>query len=443
MTQIFADRGRSPALKFFAVGALTLLMIVPLFLIQTLVWERSHRAAEAALEVAGSWGGAQTLAGPILQIPFTVNEVKDDTGFTSRYASTRSFAVAPEILKVEARVDVTTRKRGIFEIPVYETVATVTGTFSAAAIRAIAGPEEQIRWSESTISFGLSDLRGIVEDFAIDFGEERGLAVEPGTRLVALGQGVRVQLTATPQGEQIPFRVTMRLRGVDSLAIVPVGRITGVKMTSNWAHPSFYGATLPLHPVIRAQGFDAEWTVPSLTRSLPQSWRLESTEAPKFQTASFGVRFYKPVDHYQLAERALKYAVLFIGLSFLAFFLVEVLTGARVHVVQYLLVGAAQVIFYLLLLSLAEHRGFEQAYLWSSAATVALTFLYAISALKGFFRALIVLIALTLLYGLLFMLLREEDYALLVGAMASFAILAVTMFVTRKIDWYQAAQRAA
>ena len=443
MTQIFNDQGRSPALKFFAIGALTVLMIVPLFLINTLVWERSSRADEARREVAASWGGEQTLIGPVLQVPVTLAEVKDQTGFVSRYSSKRVMAVAPERLKIEARVDVQERKRGIFTIPVYETTATITGVFSMSEIRALGGSEEQILWAEGIVSFGLSDMRGVVEDFTVDFGDQKGLSVEPGSSVSAVGNGVHVAISQEPPGEAIPFRISVRLRGIDRFSIAPLGRMTEIKMTSNWVHPSFFGATLPLDPKITSQGFEASWTVPSLTRSLPQSWTTDASEAPNLKAASFGVRLYQPVDHYQLVERALKYAVLFIGLSFLSFFLVELLTGARVHAVQYLLVGVAQVVFYMLLLSLAEHRGFEQAYLWSSGATIGLTFLYAISALKSVLRAVIVLGALSLLYGLLFMLLREEDYALLVGSMASFAILAVTMFVTRKIDWYQANERSA
>jgi inner membrane protein len=245
-------------------------------------------------------------------------------------------------------------------------------------------------------------------------------------------------------GEALRYTMTLKLNGTGQLYFAPVGRDTSVALHSDWPHPKFDGAFLPDEPSddITAEGFKRQWTVPYLRRSLSQEMVSPENLSHAVSATSFGVKFYKPVDHYQLVDRALKYAILFVGLSFLAFFLIEVLTGARVHAVQYLLVGAAQVLFYLLLLSVAEHRGFEEAYLWSSAATVGLTFLYAMSAFRSWFGALIVLGVLILLYGLLFMLLREEDYALLVGAMASFAILAVTMFVTRKIDWYQAAQRA-
>jgi inner membrane protein len=225
------------------------------------------------------------------------------------------------------------------------------------------------------------------------------------------------------------------------LQFAAAGEETGIVAKGNWPHPSFQGNFLPVAREISAQGFTASWKVPHLARNLPQAQPAPDNLIGGLSQASFGVSFYQPVNFYQLVERALKYAILFIGLAFLSFFLIETLSGSRIHGVQYLLIGAAQVVFYLLLLSLAEQIGFDLAYLWAAGATVVLISAYAWSAFKQSSRALVVFAVLSTLYALLFLLLKQEDYALVIGAAAAFAAIAVTMFVTRNVDWYRSGER--
>jgi inner membrane protein len=231
--------------------------------------------------------------------------------------------------------------------------------------------------------------------------------------------------------------------GSRELSFSPLGRRTTAGMASEWASPSFFGAFLPTDRKVGKNGFSASWVVPFLARGFGQSFQTSDDAAAAILTPASGVRFYQPVDHYQLVERSLKYAILFIALAFLVFFVVETVSPRRLHAVQYALVGAAQALFYLLLLSFSEHIGFANAYLVASAATIVLTGLYAVSALANKLRAAVLTAILAALYTLLYIILNAEDYALLIGSSLLFVALAATMYVTRKIDWYRAAEPEA
>jgi inner membrane protein len=239
--------------------------------------------------------------------------------------------------------------------------------------------------------------------------------------------------------QDLSFDTNLTLRGSRELSLSPLGRRTVASIQSAWPSPSFFGAFLPTERKIGVEGFEASWIVPYLARGFGQSFETTDEALQQLLTPAFGVRFYQPVDHYQLVQRSLKYAILFVALAFLVFFVVETVSPRRLHVVHYALVGAAQVLFYLLLLSLSEHIGFARAYIAGAAATIGLTSLYAISALASKSRAGVLCLVLSLLYGLLYIILNAEDYALLIGSTLLFVALAATMFVTRKIDWYRTA----
>ncbi len=239
-------------------------------------------------------------------------------------------------------------------------------------------------------------------------------------------------------GEQLltgPILV-LQLNGADSLRISPLGDTTKVTMNSTWPSPSFVGNYLPEHREVSDSGFSAAWQVSSLGRSLPSQWTGKTAIKGNKQQMSFGVDFYQPVSLYRLSLRAAKYAVLFIGLTFVAYFLFEVMAGLRLHPLQYLLVGFANALFYLLLLSLAEHIGFGWAYLASSGASISLVAGYSVAILGRESRGLLMAIILAGLYSFLYMTLKAETYALLAGALGLWITLAIIMFLTRRIDWY-------
>ncbi|MGC9326127.1 MAG: cell envelope integrity protein CreD, partial [Candidatus Hinthialibacter sp.] len=229
------------------------------------------------------------------------------------------------------------------------------------------------------------------------------------------------------------------LNGSQGAFFTPFGRNTTVEIRSNWSAPSFQGNWLPTQRDFSDQGFDAVWNIPFLGRDYPQKWwkdfGMENIEK-KIAASIFGVRFIAPVDHYRMAQRSIKYEILFLVLTFAALWLFEILIHMQIHSVQYLLVGVGMCMFYLLELSLAEHIGFIPAYVCASASVIILISTYCIAILKGKKRAAIIAAVTTALYAYLYILLMNQDYALLIGSIGLFLILAAIMYLTRKIDWY-------
>ncbi len=431
-----APAARGGALKLFSIGLLTVVMIVPLLMLALLNDERRGRAAEAAQSVAQGWGAEQTVAGPFLVVPWTAPERRDAEGRLLEDARTGLAVLLPETLEAAIDADGEARKRGIFEVPVYAARLSIAGAFDPAAAAEAAPADATFAWDAAWLALGLADTRGLSGDLSIELAGQTLAALRPGTSIQAFPSGVNAKAGAAARpGAALPFAISGGARGLNRLAFVPAGETTRLSIKSDWPHPSFDGAFLPESSTLRPDGFDASWSVSFLARPFPQAWTDGAIGAGDLASSAMGVSFYQPVDHYQLVERALKYAVLFVGLAFLAFFLIEMVAGARIHVVQYLLAGAAQVIFYLLLLALAEQIGFAPAYAVAAAACAILTALYAWAITRRLALGLTVLAALTALYGLLYALLNEEDYALLTGGLAAFAALALTMFLTRRIDW--------
>lgn len=290
-----------------------------------------------------------------------------------------------------------------------------------------------------SLVLALSDSRGIQQISPLSLGSTK-INFEPGAFLGRKAQGVHAPLTIE-QVRQRKFDVnfTLTLAGTNSLAVVPVGRSSELTLQSNWPHPNFVGEFLPLQRKVDEKGFRAHWSSNWLANSMNINFagdnvRFDFDELPAFTTS-----LIEPVDHYQLTERAIKYAILFIGLTFFSFFLLESLTSLRVHPIQYLLVGAALVLFYLMLLAFSEHLGFTWAYIIASLSCSSLIAIYLSAVLGGWLRGGLFAGGLLLLYGVLFGLLQSEDNALLLGAGLLFIILAAVMLLTRRLDWYQVA----
>lgn len=431
--------GRSPAIKFFVVGVLTLLMVVPIAVIWAVLMERSSRAAEAEADIAQGWGGLQKVAGPFLAVPYTVIEQREEGERTVNVTVRRSALFLPEALEIAATADTEERARGIFKVTVFSAAMDFKGSFEAPSFARLGVTPASIDWDKAVLFLTIADPRGIVTNAGMSFGGgEPARTFSPGLGVdFTSAPGIHVAAPFAAGPRAFDFAFDLALNGTGQILFAPAAKETIVGLESGWEHPSFTGAFLPDARDLERPGFSARWAIPYLRRSLPQETLTPDQVLYPLDQSLFGVRFFKPIDFYVLVDRALKYAILFVGLSFLVFFLSETLTGARVHVVQYVLIGAAQVLFYLLLLSFAEHVGFANAYLAAAGGTVALTTLYALSVLRSTGLSGVVLVALGGLYGLLFLLLREEDYALLIGALAAFVVLAVTMFVTRRVDWYQ------
>lgn len=439
VTTSVRQAARSPGLKLLVIIGLTILMAVPLFLIQMALSERENTAQGAAADIAQGYGGAQTVAGPLLVVPYSRTHSEIVDGKTIQTTAHSVVVLLPEDLKIGVIAQTETRARGIFPVPVYRAVIDMGARFDKATLAAAFPADAQIDWKNASVTLLVSDARGLTDNVAL-MVNGNVVPFEPGagfTAAVADKQisGMRAHLNMA-EATDLNIGTHFALRGSREFSLAPLGRRTVAKIQSPWASPSFFGAFLPSDRHVAADGFTASWTVPYLARGFGQSFATpaEAVEAIMFQ--AFGARFYQPVDHYQLVQRALKYAILFVALGFLIFFVAETLSQRRIHVVQYAMVGAAQVLFYLLLLSITEHMGFAEAYGIATAATVLLVGFYAVSALSSRWRALVTAIVLAALYGMLYLILNSEDNALLTGACVLFAALAGTMYFTRKIDWY-------
>lgn len=433
---------RSPGLKFLLVAFITLAMAVPLLFIFIALMERQDFANDAAQNIARGFGGTQVISGPALAVPYIVTESSRSAEGVVSTADVRRVAVfLPKALKGQVATKTEMRSRGIFDVAVYAADITLTGNF-AATFADLGITPNAVQWDQARLLLPISDQSGLSENVSVAWGTpETSVPFRPGL-LSELPNynGINAHVTAADGASQ-PFSIAIKLRGSREIYFSAAGETTDVTVSGNWPHPSFQGTFLPTSRTITADGFSANWKIPHLARNLPQAMPTPDNLAIGLPSTNFGVQFFQPVNHYLLVARALKYAILFIGLAFLSFFLIETLSGARIHGVQYLLIGGAQVVFYLLLLSLSEQVGFDFAYLAAATATVLLITLYARSALQSGNKALVVFGVLTVLYALLFLLLKQEDYALVIGASVAFAAIAVTMYVTRNVDWYRSGQK--
>lgn len=430
----------SMTVKLFVIGFLILLFLIPLGMVDSLVRERAQRREEAVAEVASTWGSSQILGGPVLVVPYLLHS-KDEEGKATTWRSFASFL--PDTLNVEGQILPERRSRGIFEAVVYRADLRWTGTFERPSFQEWRIPPEDVVWEDAYLTVGVPDMRGIRTALKLDWrGQE--LPLEPAGAEAGLWRsGLKVTklpgLSEGNEGERYAFAFDLAVNGNAALQFLPLGKQTKVALKSDWPAPKFTGAFLPEERTVSGTGFSALWNLSYFGRSYPQQWRQDEAErvasAESLQGSAFGVELFLPVDIYQKTERSTKYGVLFLLLTFLTFFLYEVWNPFSLHPLQYLLVGAALCLFYLLLLSISEHAPFALAYLVAATATVLLIGGYSAAILRGRLRALVMTGVLGGLYGYLYVLLQLEDYALLLGAVGLFATLALVMYVTRRIDW--------
>ncbi len=428
----------SYTLRLLVLGVLALLLLIPIAMIDGLVSDRLSRRGRAVAEVCGKWGGPQTLTGPALVVPYT--HQSEDTLPDGRHtirAETRHAVFLPQRLNVDAAIACQTRYRGIFSVPVYNLTATLEGEFERPNVVELGVDPASVDWDRVHLVMGVSDVRGI-QDEAVLTWNEQPVSFVPGTgEFMDRSAGIHAPVQLD-EARHFTFSLPLSVHGSVELYFVPFGKNTAVTLSAASGDPSFQGNWLPAERTIGPAGFSARWSIPFLGRDYPQSWTSTTAMRRPVEQSRFGVQLVNPVDHYRMAERSVKYAFLFILLTFTVVWLIELQAHLRVHPVQCLLLGAALCIFYLLELSLSEHLGFMLAYGIASAAVVVLITAYSVAAFQRLSRALLLAGGLILLYAYLYMLLMNEDYALLAGSIGLFAVLALVMFTTRRIDWYAA-----
>jgi len=417
-----AIRG-SQMLRILLIGFLVLLLLIPAAMIGGLVSERRERRSGAVDEVTAKWGRLQVMTGPALVIPYIERRIELDKN-------------GKQMVRGEIESEV--RHRGIFSVPVYRLKLEVSGRFEQPKFSDWNVEAADVRWDRAEIAVGISDARAIQERTDLSWNGQ-AISFLPGTGSFDLADtGIHAPLAGAPPVAAFDFTFPIVLNGSVGVYFVPFGREIGVTLKSNWPDPSFQGNWLPAERTVTDKGFEASWSIPFLGRNYPQAWISDAKMAKTVEASRFGLDLVTPVDEYRMAERSTKYAGLFILLTFATIWLIEVLGRVRVHPIQYLLVGAAMCLFYLLELALSEHLGFAPAYAVAGVAVVALIASYSLAALNSPPRAGIVGGLVAALYAYLYVLLNNEDYALLLGSVGLLLMLAAVMYLTRRIDWHAA-----
>lgn len=418
--------------KILFMSLLIIFLIIPSVMVGALVRERKNRQQEAKTEVSAKWGKEQELVGPILEIPYRVKVVTEKNDKEGKIQKEYSFITNKEWINLEnlnlnINLKPEIRRRGIFEVILYR--ADIEGDGRVEPMN----PEEENReilWNQAKILIGLSDLHGLKNHPQITWNDktfDMGVTEKDNRE----GAILAVELPNLKKGGTLSF--AFDVQGSEQLHFTPSAKTTNVEMNSDWTNPSFVGRHLPEKHNITEKGFSAHWEL----QNFGTAEGINFLRSHELSAEGTGVKLLFPVDFYQKNERAVKYNILFIVLTFVAFFLLEILRKHRVHPIQYSLIGFAMILFYALLLSLSEHFAFFIAYLLSAGVTIMLISGYCLSVLKNKKSAGIILGLLLGVYSYLYILLQLQDYALLSGTIFLFLVLAIVMFLTRKIDWYE------
>ena len=448
-TQPSFRRQNSTILKLLGVGALILVMLVPLLMIQSVLSERLARRNEAVDEITSAWGKEQNILGPVLCIPYrfrmmVVREMPTSDGRVERREVEESALgtayFLPEVLKIGGAVQTQLLHRGIYDAAVFRAQITLSGRFGVPDFAALKIDHADVVWSDAFVTIAASDLRGTREGLVLDWGGVKRPLL-PGSQLPGYTTGA----TGTLGNEQaitapVEFAIPLDVNGSGGIFFAPFGVQNEAELKSNWPDPGFRGAFLPAERSVRPDGFEAKWKISYYGRDYPQQWTSRSgNERFNERTVSaslFGAQLLSILDAYRFVERSIKYGVLFFVLVFTTFFLFEMTARQKIHPFQYLMVGAALCLFYLALLSISEFIGFGWAYLIAAVVATGLITWYCRYFLGGGVRTLMIGAGLAGVYTFLYITLRQQDYALLLGSVALFAVLALVMFVTRKVDWY-------
>lgn len=427
--QGFFERNKT-IIKGFLIGFLILLMLIPAGILENLVRERQQRQEQVIDEVSSKWAKAQTVNGPLLLVPYNTYQTTKE-GKVIAYKHT--LCLLPEQLGIQGDIAPETRHRSLYNVTLYRSSIVLNGRFNIQSVQKLNIDPSAILWKEAKLLLGINDARGLEQEVTMQWNGQ-SIILESGVPendVIPAGMSI----AATPDSlKPNEFTINIKLKGSEYLYFTPVGKSTNVTVNSSWKNPAFDGQYLPVKTTtLKDSGFTAHWNVLQVSRNYPQVWTDGKYD---LQASSFGVRLIQPADNYAKTERSVKYAILFIALSFIVFFFIEILQKKQIHPLQYLLVGFALCIFYTLLLSISEYTGFNPAYIIAGMATISLIGLYVWSIFKQGKLAIGFAIALGGLYTYIFVLIQLQDYALLFGSIGLFLILAILMYFSRKIDWY-------
>jgi len=420
----------SATIKVLFIGFLVTVLLVPTFMITSLMTERASRRDSVIQEINQKWGNSQTITGPFFCVPF--KSFQTDKNGESK-ARIRYMNILPERLNISGQIDPKIRYRSIYEAVLYNIQININGNFAIPMLHQSFLPGENVLWEKAVFSVGISDMKGIQDNIIIEFNDKKFKA-NPGlktTNIASSGIGCIIPLSST--AKENSFSLKLNLNGSEQIHFIPVGETTSVNLKSTWPSPSFNGSFLPTAREITEKGFSADWNILHLNRNFPQFWEGNQY---KVSGAYFGLKLLITADIYQKTIRISRYALMFIVFTFSAFFLSEIINKKRVHPIQYILIGLAIILFYVLLLSISEHLNFDFAYILSAAAITTIITGYSESILKNNRFTLTVCGILVILYAYLYIVIQLEDYALIMGSIGLLIVLTTVMYITRKIDWY-------
>ena len=434
LTQLSNWLRESTGLKLFILGFLLLILLIPLSQIESLMHERQNRSEEATREVSDKWSRSQTLAGPILALPFaSTKEVTNSNGQIEFITKIKEAYFMPENLQVSGSFEPSILGRGIFDVVVYNSNLQFTGNFLPLELQKLKIDPETVLWKDAYLIVGIDDLRGIKENLVFQFGTEK-ITTEPGETGIFKNKGAIIAPLSLNENfsKSTNFSFQLLLKGSEALQFLPTGKTSNVRIEGQWQSPSFDGAFLPEDRKIDEEGFKASWKVLHFNLPYPQQWTSDTKL--DLNSSSFGVNLLMGVNQYQKSIRTAKYGILVVFLTFLALFLIELIYNYRIHIFQYVLIAAALTVYYTLIISISEHTGFNTSYIVASLATIILISLYATTFLSRKLAGVLAAL-LSLFYGFIFALTQQEDYALLIGSIGLFFVVAVLMYISRHINW--------
>ena len=430
--------------RMLMVGALILVLLIPLTYVNILISERAYRQMDVVNDINKKWGNEVMLYGPILKLPYktysetsTFNE-KTKTYFKETKTHINYAYIFPEELDIDASVKSKSLHLGNFESAVFTSEMGINGTYNTPSLKSKGIKDDDIIWDKATMLFRTTNLKGIKNEMTISLNGdtyEFETNFNDNSSSNHLDELETAFLNEALLTDNFKFNMNVTYDGSEQIQAIPVGRTTTMKMTSNWADPGFIGNYSPDDETrsISEDGFKVDWKVLSINRAFSQ---LYLNKIPNLNQFAFGTKFVVLVDEYQKSERSAKYGFLVIGLTFLVFFLIQTMSKIHIHPFQYLMIGLALVMFYTLLVSISEHSNFLKAYLIAGISVVLLITLYSKSILRNFKFSALIGLSLTALYSFIYVIIQLENYALLVGSIGLFLILATVMFVSRKIDWH-------
>ncbi len=423
-------------LKAGIIFFIALLLLAAVSLVTGLTRERQSLQNETISDISGKWGNAQTITGPVLTVPYYRIEkqlLEDKRTKLVKYKE--HIHILPESLNINGDIIPQKKHRNIYETVVYNSSIQIQGTFKDINIETLNIDPENILWDKAELTLGITDLKGIENQILLNLNGKETVFGPGSAATEIIYSGVKADFPEIDpkKAENFEFSLNLNLKGSRKLYFVPVGKTSEVQLKSPWKDPSFNGAFLPKPTKPDNKGFTANWKVLNLNRNFPQLW---TNNEYNFASSEFGVDLLLPVNNYQKIMRTVKYAILFIFFTFITFFFTEILKKKFIHPIQYILVGASLVIFYILLLSFTEQLNYNYAFIISAAATILLIALYIRAILKSTPIALIISGLLTLLYTFIFVIIQMQDYSLLIGSIGLFGILALIMYLSRNVDWY-------